>query len=92
MNWNLNEIGINIGLMVGGFFGSLITIKKKRSIKEQLLSIITGTMSANYLTPVLIQWLSLEGSSQYGTAFIVGFGGLKLVEALYDKFFNKVGS
>jgi len=92
MNWNLSEIGINIGLMVGGFFGSLITIKKKRSIKEQLLSIITGTMSANYLTPVLIQWLSLEGSSQYGTAFIVGFGGLKLVEALYDKFFNKVGS
>jgi len=92
MNWNLNEIGINIGLMVGGFFGSLITIKKKRSIKEQLLSIITGTMSANYLTPVLIQWLSLEGSSQYGTAFIVGFGGLKLVEALYDKFFNKVGT
>ena len=92
MNWNLSEIGINIGLMVGGFFGSLITIKKKRSIKEQLLSIITGTMSANYLTPVLISWLSLEGSSQYGTAFIVGFGGLKLVEALYDKFFNKVGS
>ena len=92
MNWNLSEIGINIGLMVGGFFGSLITIKKKRSIKEQLLSIITGTMSANYLTPVLIDWLSLEGSSQYGMAFIVGFGGLKLVEALYDKFFNKVGA
>ena len=91
MNWNLSEIGINIGLMVGGFFGSLITIKKKRSIKEQLLSIITGTMSANYLTPVLIDWFNLEGSSQYGTAFIVGFGGLKLVEALYDKFFNKVG-
>lgn len=92
MNWNLSEIGINIGLMIGGFFGSLITIKKKRSIKEQLLSIITGTMSANYLTPVLIEWFNLEGSSQYGTAFIVGFGGLKLVEALYDKFFNKVGA
>ena len=49
-------------------------------------------MSANYLTPVLIEWFNLEGSSQYGTAFIVGFGGLKLVEALYDKFFNKVGA
>ena len=92
MNWNLNEIGINIGLMVGGFFGSLITKKKKRSVKEQLLSIITGTMSANYLTPVLISWFNLEGSSQYGTAFIAGFGGLKLVEDLYDKFFNKVGA
>jgi hypothetical protein len=86
---SLNEIGINIGLMIGGFFGSLITIKKKRSIKEQLLSVVTGTMSANYLSPVIIEYMSLEGSSQYGTAFIVGFGGLKVVEAFYDKFFNK---
>ena len=86
---SLNEIGINLGLMIGGFFGSLITIKKKRSIKEQLLSVVTGTMSANYLSPVIIDYMSLEGSSQYGTAFIVGFGGLKVVEAFYDKFFNK---
>lgn len=86
---SLSEIGINIGLMIGGFFGSLITIKKKRSIKEQLLSVVTGTMSANYLSPVIIEYMSLEGSSQYGTAFIVGFGGLKVVEAFYDKFFNK---
>ena len=86
---SLNEIGINIGLMIGGFFGSLITIKKKRSIKEQLLSVVTGTMSANYLSPVIIEYMSLEGSSQYGTAFLVGFGGLKVVEAFYDKFFNK---
>ena len=86
---SLNEIGINIGLMIGGFFGSLITIKKKRSIKEQLLSVVTGTMSANYLSPVIIEYMSLEGSSQYGTAFIVGFGGLKVVEAFYDQFFNK---
>ena len=86
---SLNEIGINIGLMIGGFYGSHITIKKKRSIKEQLLSVVTGTMSANYLSPVIIDYMSLEGSSQYGTAFIVGFGGLKVVEAFYDKFFNK---
>lgn len=90
MNWSLGEIGINIGLMVGGFFGSLITIKKNRDLKEQLLSVVTGTMSANYLSPLLIDWFQLTGSSQYGTAFIVGFGGLKMVEALYDKFFNKI--
>jgi hypothetical protein len=87
---SLSEIGINIGLMIGGFFGSLITIKKNRDLKEQLLSVVTGTMSANYLSPLLIDWFELTGSSQYGTAFIVGFGGLKMVEALYDKFFKKI--
>lgn len=90
MNWSLSEIGINIGLMVGGFFGSLITIKKNRDLKEQLLSVVTGTMSANYLSPLLIDWFELTGSSQYGTAFIVGFGGLKMVEAIYDRFFKKI--
>jgi len=90
MNWSLSEIGINIGLMVGGFFGSLITIKKNRDLKEQLLSVVTGTMSANYLSPLIIDWFELTGSSQYGTAFIVGFGGLKVVEAIYDKFFKKI--
>jgi hypothetical protein len=87
---SLSEIGINIGLMIGGFFGSLITIKKNRDLKEQLLSVVTGTMSANYLSPLLIDWFELTGSSQYGTAFIVGFGGLKMVEALYDRFFKKI--
>ena len=90
MNWSLSEIGINIGLMVGGFFGSLITIKKNRDLKEQLLSVVTGTMSANYLSPLIIDWFELTGSSQYGTAFIVGFGGLKMVEAFYDRFFKKI--
>jgi hypothetical protein len=47
-------------------------------------------MSANYLAPVLIDWLDLTGSSQYGTAFIVGFGGLKAVEAFYERIFDKV--
>ncbi len=88
---SLNELGINIGLMIGGFFGSLITVKKKRCVKEQLLAVVTGTMAANYLSPVLIEWFNLTGSSQYGTAFIVGFGGFKVVEAFYDKFFNKIG-
>ena len=89
MKFDLGEFGINIGLMIGGFFGSLITVKNKRSLKEQLLSIVTGTMSANYLAPLLIDWFNLTGSSQYGTAFIVGFGGLKMVEAVYEKFINK---
>ena len=46
-------------------------------------------MTKKQLITQYIEYMSLEGSSQYGTAFIVGFGGLKVVEAFYDKFFNK---
>ena len=87
---SLNELGINIGLMMRWVFRLTYNRQKKRCLKEQLLAVVTGTMAANYLSPVLIEWFNLTGSSQYGTAFIVGFGGLKVVEAFYDKFFNKI--
>jgi len=49
-------IGINIGLAVSGFFGSLLLVgqQKEQNLREQIVSIIGGTMSANYLTPVAI--------------------------------------
>lgn len=85
-------IGINVGLAVSGFFGSLLLIgqQKKQNIREQIISIIGGTMSANYLTPVAIDFLKFENTSlHYGVGFVIGFGGLKVVEFLYNKWFTK---
>lgn len=88
-------IGINVGLAVSGFFGSLLLVgqQKNQNVKEQIVSIIGGTMSANYLTPVAIDTLKLSNESlHYGVGFVIGFGGLKVVEYLYNKWFNKVKS
>lgn len=89
----LMGIGINIGLAVSGFFGSLLLVgqQKEQNIKEQIISIIGGTMSANYLTPVVIDTLGSDSESlHYGIAFVIGFGGLKVVEYFYNKYFNKL--
>lgn len=89
------NIGLNIGLAVSGFFGSLLLVGKQKNtnLREQIFSIIGGTMSANYLTPVVIDVLGIEGESlQYGFAFVVGFGGLKIVEVVYEKYFGKLKS
>jgi hypothetical protein len=85
-------IGINIGLAVSGFFGSLLLVgqQKGHSVKEQIVSILGGTMSANYLTPVVLETFGSDSESlQYGMAFVIGFGGLKVVEYFYCKWFNK---
>ena len=85
-------IGINISLAVSGFFGSLLLVgqQKNQNVKEQIISILGGTMSANYLTPIVIDTLKLNSESlHYGVAFVIGFGGLKVVEAFYCKWFNK---
>lgn len=88
------QIGMNVGLAVSGFFGSLLLVgkQKKQSLRDQIFSVIGGTMSANYLTPVVIDSLKLETESlHYGVAFVIGFGGLKVVEYLSDKWFTKNG-
>jgi hypothetical protein len=86
------EIGVNIGLAVSGFFGSLMLVGKqqKHSLREQIFSVVGGTMSANYLTPVIIDIFNVDAESlQYGVAFVIGFGGLKVVEFVFEKWFNK---
>lgn len=86
------NIGLNIGLAVSGFFGSLLLVgkQKEHNLREQIYSVIGGTMSANYLTPVIIDTFKLQTESlQYGVAFVVGFGGLKVVEFVYEKWFSK---
>ena len=89
----LMGIGINIGLAVSGFFGSLLLVgqQKNQNIKEQIVSVIGGTMSANYLTPVIIDTFNFDGESlHFGVAFVIGFSGLKVVERLYKKWFGKL--
>jgi len=86
------SIGMNVGLAVSGFFGSLMLVGKQReqNLREQVFSVIGGTMSANYLTPVVIDTFNLQTDSlQYGVAFVIGFGGLKVVEFVYEKWFSK---
>ena len=90
----LMDLGFNIGLALSGLLGSLVTIwrsKKKMNIKEQALSLIAGTLSANYLTPLVISFMDLKDNTQFGVAFVVGFGGLKAVEYVYEKYFTKQG-
>lgn len=85
----LKDIGINIGLIVAGFFGSLLMINKEsaENVKSTLLSIITGVASANYLTPIVIDMFRIEKQTYtLSIAFILGFLGLKGVEMVTSKF------
>lgn len=88
----LKDIGINIGLIVAGFFGSLLMINKSSTdnLKSTLTSIITGVASANYLTPIAIDMLRIEKQTYtLSIAFILGFLGLKGVEMITSKFIKR---
>lgn len=85
----LKDVGINIGLIVAGFFGSILMVGKTSSenLKSTLTSIVAGVASANYLTPIVIDMFKIEKESYtLSIAFILGFLGLKGVEYFANKF------
>lgn len=89
----LNSIGINIGLTIAGFLGSLVLLPKQRNWKLQLVSVFSGSLCATYLAPVLIGFLNINAPNiQYGLAFLVGFSGVKIAEVLEAKIIKSLSS
>ena len=89
----LDEIGINIMQSIAGLFGSLLLLGKGAAIdvKQSFFSIVAGVASANYITPVVSMLLKVsEEKYQNGIAFIMGFLGLKGVEAISKRLLNKM--
>lgn len=89
----LIRYGIDIGFLVSGFFGALLLVSKNsaQKISTTIASILAGTACANYLTPVVMSVLppGVQSNGKYAVAFVMGFMGLKGLELLIEKWFNK---
>ena len=85
---NFLGIGIDLGLMLAGFFGALILAltAKNQTPGRAITSIFAGALCANYLTPIALHFMpeSIQNNGKYGAAFIMGFIGLKTLELVYD--------
>ena len=86
---NLKEQGIDIGFAVAGLFGSLLLMSKDASMNtgRTVLATVGGAASANYVTPLILHVTKLgdDPTYSYAIAFLLGFAGLKGIEALTSK-------
>ncbi len=83
-----NEIGINAGQAIAGLVGSLIMVGKEgyKNIGAAFTSIMAGTASATYLTPIVADLLKVTNPKyMLGFAFLLGVLGLKGVELVLDR-------
>jgi len=90
----LVNYGLEVGLLISGFFGALMMVSKKsaQSISATVASVLAGTACANYLTPVMLHFTPApisDGRGKFATAFVMGFLGLKGLEMAIDKWFTK---
>jgi hypothetical protein len=89
----LLRYGIDIGFLVSGFFGALLLVSKNsaQKLSTTIASILAGTACANYLTPVVMNFLpaAVRDNGKYAVAFVMGFMGLKGLELVIDTWLTK---
>lgn len=95
-NWEQTLIGygIEVGLLVSGFFGALLMVSKRSAqrITTSIASILAGTACANYLTPAVLHFMPesvANGRGKYAAAFVMGFLGLKGLELVVERWFGE---
>lgn len=86
-----DDLGISVNLLLAGFFGALLLVKKEgKTWKDNLLTVLTGSFSATYITPFLLEtfnFTSKNANSFFG--FVVGFGSIQIMEFIITKYFKK---
>jgi hypothetical protein len=88
----LKKIGIDVGLLTSGLFGAILLVSRNSAdnLRTTVLSLIGGAASANYVTPIVLDILKVNtDKASYGIAFLLGFLGLKGVEAVTEKVLGK---
>jgi hypothetical protein len=79
------EYGFDISLLAAGLFGALLMTSKTSSQNagKTVVALVGGSMSANYLTPVVVQLAKVDSVQiEHAIAFLLGFCGLKAVDTL----------
>ncbi|MBW3519522.1 hypothetical protein [Flavobacterium sp. NKUCC04_CG] len=86
-------IGLEMILFFAGIAGGITSLTKKpkeMTRGQKIITVLAGGFAANYLTPLLGDWLDLTDKSLYGIAFLLGYSGLKSVELFIQKLHTKL--
>ena len=84
----LLKFGIDVGFLVSGFFGALLLSmkRKKQKLSKTIACIVTGTLCANFITPLILNFApaTLQEKGKFAVAFMMGYIGLKGLEGIVD--------
>jgi hypothetical protein len=82
------QVAINAQQVIAGFVGAIIMVLKQkgqRSLWTNMASVIAGTASATYLTPIVGKMLNqTDPNYLLGFAFLLGALGLRSIEVFAD--------
>ena len=86
-----NWLSIKLGILLGGFFGALVSLKfvaalAQMTVAQRIVTVLGGWAAAVFVTPLSIEAfdLTLSDRSSAGVAFIIGLFGLSVVSAAME--------
>ena len=87
----LEHFGIHMALIMAGVFGSIVSISHKIELNrtQRYLAMLSGGIIANYLTPVIFEYININENTQYGFACMLGFSGYEGMKWIIDRLKKK---
>jgi hypothetical protein len=81
----IKSAGIEIGVAFAGLAGSYVAISKRQNLTwlEKIISVISGTLTAYFLTPLAIDISHLNSGTGHGFSFLIGFGGMTSIDMAF---------
>jgi len=70
---------------IAGLFGAIVSIYflKNLTHKTALLALAVGGLCAVYLTPLVLQYITLPKEAENGVAFLIGVFGMNIVGGIF---------
>ncbi len=81
----MEEEGIKLSILTAGFVGSVIALAMARNLNpfKALATVLAGSASATYLTPLVLNYFKLDMSMENPLAFILGLTGMNALAGLF---------
>lgn len=78
-------LGLKKASVIGGFFGSLISLKfiAQLNLWQGAATLFSGWMLAAWTTPVVIAGLTLSDKHEGGVGFLIGVMGMAVISNIF---------
>lgn len=79
------NLGLKAGVVVAGMVGSVVSLSMIRNLSPlgALGTVVGGTACAAYITPLVVEYSGLTGSSEHALAFFLGVCGMNGVAGIF---------
>lgn len=74
-------IGVKLASTIAGFAGGVVSLAFVQNLTrfQAVMAVIVGALTASYLTPAVVEKLSISPELRSGSAFVIGLCAMSII-------------